>query len=235
MTETNVDYKPTHTPIYTQAQLDTAVREAIEAERERCAKIVNDARGENYDLRGLVATIREGHFNNWIFIHKGLFMSTEGDAVRRALEDIVSLSIIVGESDKDEAVLKRINKLAGDALTAFATVRKEARKAALLQAAKDVCMYCSGNATGYESALGPNAAGNYTHCAKNMRDKTVLCEASSIYARLRFEAAAAAPVAEHVVRCVHGVPEGLTCNVCGPIRNDDPPLVTEEAETKNSV
>lgn len=50
----------------------------------------------------------------------------------------------------------------------------------------------------------------------------------------RYFPAAAAPVAEHVVRCVHGVPEGLTCNVCGPIRNDDPPLVTEEAETKKS-
>lgn len=87
--------------------------------------------------------------------------------------------------------LTGVSKSLADAVdAALATVRKEARKAALLQAAKDVCMYCSGNATGYESALGPNAAGNYTHCAKNMRDKTVLCEASSIYARLRFEASA---------------------------------------------
>ena len=33
---------------------------AIEAERERCAKIVNDARGTSYDLRGIAAAIRAG-------------------------------------------------------------------------------------------------------------------------------------------------------------------------------
>lgn len=78
----------------------------------------------------------------------------------------------------------------------LATARGEIRTAALLQASKDVCMYCDGRAPGYEAATGPNNAGNYTHEAKNKAQLVatgakgiVLCAASTIHARIKLEAA----------------------------------------------
>lgn len=44
----------------TREWLQREILSALRRERERCAKIVNDARGESYDLRSLVSAIREG-------------------------------------------------------------------------------------------------------------------------------------------------------------------------------
>lgn len=70
------------------------------------------------------------------------------------------------------------------------------RERALRDAANDVCMYCDGRAVGYEPAVGPNAAGNYTHEATNKRllvtsgaKGVVLCAATAIHTRIKHEAA----------------------------------------------
>lgn len=34
------------------------------------------------------------------------------------------------------------------------------------------------------------------------------------------------------IKCVHDVPEGLTCAICGPIRNDDPPAPAERTRVE---
>lgn len=55
---------------------------------------------------------------------------------------------------------------------------------------RDVCMYCGGRALGYRRVPdGPNEAGNWTHqytTTQRSQDR-VLCEASAIFARERFE------------------------------------------------
>jgi hypothetical protein len=59
----------------------------------------------------------------------------------------------------------------------------------LLEATRLVCMYCSGNARGYEPAVGPNEAGNYTH--KDLTSQTghlVLCKATSIHSQISWDA-----------------------------------------------
>jgi hypothetical protein len=60
-------------------------------------------------------------------------------------------------------------------------VRRREREACI----RDVCMYCGGRAPGWEAAEGPNLAGNWTH-EHGTSDQTVLCAASSIRARARF-------------------------------------------------
>lgn len=54
---------------------------------------------------------------------------------------------------------------------------------------EDVCMYCGGRAPTHErKPVGPNAAGNWTHVTKKGADYgTVLCLASAIFSRERFE------------------------------------------------
>ena len=55
---------------------------------------------------------------------------------------------------------------------------------------RDVCIYCDGREPGYKRTPdGPNDAGNWTHlytATKRSNDR-VLCQASSIFARERFE------------------------------------------------
>lgn len=46
----------------TKARLVTAVEQALRAERERAAKVVNNARSEGADLRELVARIRDENY-----------------------------------------------------------------------------------------------------------------------------------------------------------------------------
>lgn len=60
-----------------------------------------------------------------------------------------------------------------------------------LKCAADVCMYCGGRALTHErKPVGPNSAGNWTHVTKPGADyKTVMCLASAIFARERFEKA----------------------------------------------
>lgn len=57
---------------------------------------------------------------------------------------------------------------------------------------RDVCMYCGGRALGYKhTPNGPNEAGNWTHQSAQDNDmqQNVLCVASSIFSRERFEIA----------------------------------------------
>ncbi len=66
---------------------------------------------------------------------------------------------------------------------------KEIIDAARLEAARDVCPYCGGRAMGYEPvAAGPNEAGNWYHPDESDPTRSVLCLATAIYARRRFEA-----------------------------------------------
>lgn len=67
--------------------------------------------------------------------------------------------------------------------------RAMARYDALQQAARDVCMYCGGRALGFGEPLGPNGAGNWTHASARSTGRPVLCLASSIYSRMRYERA----------------------------------------------
>lgn len=62
----------------------------------------------------------------------------------------------------------------------------------LVEAARDVCMYCGGRAPGWKLAEGPNSAGNWTHHRQeyerpsDAKSAPVLCAASSVHARLAF-------------------------------------------------
>jgi len=64
------------------------------------------------------------------------------------------------------------------------------RQAALREAAKQTCMYCSGNARGYTIGVaGPNSAGNYMHEVPedSWAKESVLCKATSIWALIYYE------------------------------------------------
>lgn len=61
------------------------------------------------------------------------------------------------------------------------------------------------------------------HCKRNMA-LLKRCEAAAT--------ASPTPANVHQVHCVHGVPEGLTCAICGPIRNDDPPSLAPPERTE---
>lgn len=66
------------------------------------------------------------------------------------------------------------------------------RSAALIEAAKLVCMYCSGNAPHFFPAEpANNGSGNWVH--RHKRDTAglsrTLCAATAIHARIKFEAA----------------------------------------------
>lgn len=53
---------------------------------------------------------------------------------------------------------------------------------------QNVCMYCGGRALGYDRIPdGPNDAGNWTHQPTRKEYSIVLCQASAIFAREKFE------------------------------------------------
>jgi hypothetical protein len=56
----------------------------------------------------------------------------------------------------------------------------QTRHQALVDAARDVCMYCDGRAFAAKLSTLPNAAGNYTH-------GSILCPATSIWSRIAYE------------------------------------------------
>ena len=60
-------------------------------------------------------------------------------------------------------------------------------KAEREQCTRDVCMYCDKRARGYGPAKGPNIAGNWVHCSNDGCSSDVLCFASGIFARARYE------------------------------------------------
>ena len=66
---------------------------------------------------------------------------------------------------------------------------EEARREALGQCKRDVCMYCGKRALGYLPAEGPNEAGNWTHCPQTRTGIPLLCHATAIFAREHFECA----------------------------------------------
>ena len=66
----------------------------------------------------------------------------------------------------------------------------ETRRAALLEAAQQVCMHCGKRAIGLQVGVnGPNAAGNYVHNPpEDSRVKeSVRCSATSIWSLIRYE------------------------------------------------
>lgn len=67
--------------------------------------------------------------------------------------------------------------------------RERERERALIDACKDVCMYCGKRALGYGEAEGPNSSGNYIHRDTMVTTelRTVLCTASAIWQRIRWE------------------------------------------------
>jgi hypothetical protein len=78
---------------------------------------------------------------------------------------------------------------------AAATPTEQARiRAALLQAARDVCCYCGGRATAFFSSVnGPNEARNFTHQRRADKDAQALCIASAIYMRMHYAPLPPAP------------------------------------------
>ena len=67
---------------------------------------------------------------------------------------------------------------------------QETRRAALLEAAQQVCMHCGKRAIGLQVGVnGPNAAGNYVHNPpEDSRVKeSALCSATSIWSLIRYE------------------------------------------------
>ena len=67
---------------------------------------------------------------------------------------------------------------------------QQTRRAALLEAAQQVCMHCGKRAIGLQVGVnGPNAAGNYVHNPpEDSRVKeSVLCSATSIWSLIRYE------------------------------------------------
>ena len=68
---------------------------------------------------------------------------------------------------------------------------------------RDVCAYCGGRALGYHRIPeGPNEAGNYVHLSKShpVTYDPVLCRATAIFARERFE---------------EGIKKENICKACG--------------------
>ena len=54
------------------------------------------------------------------------------------------------------------------------------------------CMYCNGNACGWERTVtGPNSAGNYLHRQVGHEDREVMCMSSSIWVLINWNARAA--------------------------------------------
>ena len=68
------------------------------------------------------------------------------------------------------------------------TVRDRTR--ALKDAARDVCPMCDGRSRGVARLTGPNAAGNYVH-------GDLLCPASAIWARLKYETVIGGMMPDH--------------------------------------
>ncbi len=67
---------------------------------------------------------------------------------------------------------------------------QETRRAALLEAAQQVCMHCGKRAIGLQVGVtGPNVAGNYVHNPpEDSRVKeSALCSATSIWSLIRYE------------------------------------------------
>ena len=67
---------------------------------------------------------------------------------------------------------------------------KQTRRAALLEAAQQVCMHCGKRAIGLQVGVtGPNVAGNYVHNPpEDSRVKeSALCSATSIWSLIRYE------------------------------------------------
>ena len=72
----------------------------------------------------------------------------------------------------------------------IADVLQQTRRAALLEAAQQVCMHCGKRAIGLQVGVtGPNAAGNYVHNPpEDSRVKeSALCSATSIWSLIRYE------------------------------------------------
>lgn len=63
----------------------------------------------------------------------------------------------------------------------------EDRLLGMLEACRDVCMYCGNRVPGYGPAEGPNEAGNYVHSdtVVTTEKRTMLCAASSVWHRIR--------------------------------------------------
>ena len=79
------------------------------------------------------------------------------------------------------------DKFGVDLLLQFA---QQTRQDALREAARQVCLYCSGNARGYMLGVaGPNSAGNYTHEVPedSWAKEGVLCRATSIWSLIYYE------------------------------------------------
>jgi len=71
-----------------------------------------------------------------------------------------------------------------DALTRAEKIKQVERD----KCKQDVCPYCSGMALQYKRSVeGPNSAGNYTHSHKEEGFNPVLCKASSIFAREKWD------------------------------------------------
>lgn len=104
--------------------------------------------------------------------------------VRQALADKVK-NLIVSNLTHEENQLWLANV---DAFEERAYQR--GRRAALLEAAQQVCMHCGKRAIGLQVGVnGPNAAGNYVHNPpEDSRVKeSVLCSATSIWSLIRYE------------------------------------------------
>jgi len=104
--------------------------------------------------------------------------------VRQALADKVK-NLIVSNLTHEENQLWLANV---DAFEERAYQR--GRRAALLEAAQQVCMHCGKRAIGLQVGVtGPNAAGNYVHNPpEDSRVKeSALCSATSIWSLIRYE------------------------------------------------
>ena len=66
---------------------------------------------------------------------------------------------------------------------------------------KDVCMYCGGRALGYNrTPTGPNDAGNWIHTSNGAASRDhVMCEASAILAREKWEKSGLEPFTEETI------------------------------------
>ena len=83
-----------------------------------------------------------------------------------------------------------IDEPCGQCLAAIRLYAQGTRRAALLEAAQQVCMHCGKRAIGLQVGVtGPNAAGNYVHNPpEDSRVKeSALCSATSIWSLIRYE------------------------------------------------
>ena len=97
-----------------------------------------------------------------------------------------------------ERLLERLSEAMYAALNEEHDNERGIRLRALKDAAEDACSYCAGHCPQYDRKVeGPNTAGNYTHkmrepsydvALNGPRRDVVLCQSSSIHARIRFEA-----------------------------------------------